>query len=68
MFPTGSENRPRHGAPMPEDSRMKTVFAPDTAAAWQEAARDLALAYPVSTFALCAALTALFAAWAARQF
>ena len=47
---------------------MKTAYAPDTAAAWQEAARELALAYPVSAFALCVAVTALFAAWAARQF
>ena len=47
---------------------MKTIYAPDTAAACAAAARDLALAYPVSAYALCVALTALFAAWAARQF
>ena len=47
---------------------MKTIYAPDTAAAYAAAARDFALAYPVSAYALCVALTALFAAWAARQF
>lgn len=40
MFPSGSETRPRHGAPMPEDSNMKTVNAPDTLAALLDSTRD----------------------------
>lgn len=46
---------------------MKTVYAPDTAAAYAAAARDLALAYPVAAFAFLVIVTALFATWAARQ-
>jgi len=45
---------------------MKTVYAPDTAAAWIDAARDMALANPAAAFAVCVALTALFATWASR--
>jgi hypothetical protein len=47
---------------------MKTVFAPDTAAAFAADLQAVALAHPVLAFAVLIAATALFARFAARQF
>lgn len=46
---------------------MKTLAAPDTLAAAVNAARDFATANPAAAFVLCVALTAAWAAWAARN-
>lgn len=54
----------------PETERtrpVKTIYAPDSAAAWINAARDMAAAYPVAAFAVCVVLTAAFATWASRK-
>ena len=46
---------------------VKTVYAPDSAAAWIGTARDMAAAYPVAAFAVCVVLAAAFATWASRK-
>ena len=47
---------------------MKTVYAPDTAHAYMDSIRELAIANPVIAFAACVALTAVFATWASKNF
>lgn len=46
---------------------MKTVYAPDTAHAYMDSIRELAVANPVIAFAACVALTAVFATWASKN-
>lgn len=45
---------------------MKTAYAPESVAAYVDAAHALALAQPVIAYALAVAALAAFAAWAAR--
>ncbi len=45
---------------------MKTLYSPDTAAAWTDGLRDMALANPVMAFAAMVIACGLFATWAAR--
>jgi hypothetical protein len=47
---------------------MKTEYAPDTANAWLEAARELAAANPIAAFVVAVVATAIFAKWAADTF
>ena len=49
---------------------MKTVYAPETAAAWIDTARDLIgpAAFPGVVCLVALAAAALFATWAAKQF
>jgi hypothetical protein len=46
---------------------MKTVYAPNTANAYIDAAREIALANPGVTFALVVFATGLFATWALKN-
>jgi hypothetical protein len=45
---------------------MKTLFAPDSSAAWADLAQAFAVANPVAAFALVTVACAAFAAWAAK--
>lgn len=46
---------------------MKTVYAPDTAHAYMDTIRELAIANPVIAFVACVVFTALFATWATKN-